>query len=173
MRMPSELVGPNHFCRYTIMDVRNLDAEQLLNSPFANDNIIAILAHNHDHRETIRRILARIATMEPGLRDTAFSKLMILSGLRKLENSIRQEVKGMPILNDIMDHDVIGPAIRQGIQEGMQKEGLKVLRGQIAKRFGPLPSWVEARLANLPIAVIEELSLRLLDAPNIDELFNP
>ena len=79
----------------------------------------------------------------------------------------------MPILDDIMDHDVIGPAIREGLQQGRQEEVLKILRGQISKRFGAPPAWVEDRLANSPIAALEDLSLRLLDVPSIDELFNP
>ena len=43
---------------------------------------------------------------------------MILAGLRKLGDSIRTEMKHMPILDDIMDHDIIGPAIREGLQKG-------------------------------------------------------
>jgi len=56
MRMPSELAGPNHVCRYTIIDIRKLDEEILLKSPFAADNIMAILTRHKDRRETIRRI---------------------------------------------------------------------------------------------------------------------
>ena len=173
MNMASVLIGPNHVCRYKIIDIRLLDEEMLLNSPFAGDNVLAILTRHKDRRETIRRILARIGTLEVGGRDAAFSKLIILAGLRKLGDSIRTEVKHMPILDDIMDHDVIGPAIRQGRQEGRREEVLKVLGGQIAKRFGPLPDSLYERLTNLSTTELEELSLRVLDAGSIDELFNP
>jgi predicted transposase YdaD len=173
MTMPSALIGPDHVCRYKIIDIRLLDEEMLLDSPFAADNIIAILTHHKDRGETIRRILARIAKLEAGARDAAFSKLMILAGLRKLGASIRTEVKHMPILDDIMEHDVIGPAIRQGIQQGRREEVLKVLRGLIAKRFGPLPAWAEERFTNLPVDALEQLSLRILDTQSVDELFNP
>jgi predicted transposase YdaD len=180
MNMPSALIGPNHVCRYKIIDIRLFDEEMLLNSPFAGDNIMAILTHHKDRRETIRRILARIAKLEGGARDAAFSKLMILAGLRKLGDSIRTEVKHMPILDDIMEHDVIGPAIRQGIQQGVQQgiqqgrheEVLRVLRGQMVKRFGALPPWADERLTNLKVTALEDLSLRLLDVGSIDELFN-
>ena len=173
MRMPSQLSGPNFVCRYTVVDIRTLDEEALLASPFANDNILAFLTKHRDRRKTIQRILQRIATLEGGRRDDALKKLMILAGLRKLGDSIRTEAKHMPILDDIMDHDVIGPAIREGLQQGRQEEVLKILRGQISKRFGAPPAWVEDRLANSPIAALEDLSLRLLDVPSIDELFNP
>ena len=58
MNMPSALIGPNHLCRYKMIDIRLLDEEMLLNSPRAGDNIIAILARHKDRRETIRRIAA-------------------------------------------------------------------------------------------------------------------
>jgi len=175
MSMPSELVAPDFFCRYTIIDIRTLDEETLLNSPFDADNVIAILAGHRNRRETIVRILSRIAKLESGPRDAAFSKLLILAGLRKLGDSVRTEVKHMPILDDIMDHDVIGPAIRQGLSQGLQQgkhEGeLNIFRCLINKRFGPLPTWVTERLTTLSLAEIEDLSLRLLDAKTIDELF--
>ena len=91
----------------------------------------------------------------------------------------------MPILDDIMDHDVIGPAIRQGRQEGIsegrqegihqgrREEVLKLFGGLIARRFGPLPASLDERLTKLSIAELEELSLRVLDARTIDELLNP
>jgi predicted transposase YdaD len=167
MRMPSELVGPNFVCRYTIFDIRTLDEESLLTSPFASDSIMAILTRHRDRRQTIQRILQRIATLEGGRRDDAFKKLMILAGLRELEDSIREEAKQMPILNDIMDHKVFGPLIRQGRQEGE----LTILRGQLGKRFGTMPAWVDDRLAELSTAELEDLSLRLFDAKSLDELF--
>src|ERR1700685_515285 len=99
--MPSELAGPDFHCRFTVRDIRTLDEESLLNSPFATDSIVAILSRHRNRRETIRRILERIATLESGWRDDALKKLMILAGLRKLGDAIRAEVKQMPILDDI------------------------------------------------------------------------
>ncbi len=74
----------------------------------------------------------------------------------------------MPILDDIIDHDVIGPLIRQGRQEGE----LTILRGLLAKRFGELPAWVDERLADLSTSELEDLSLRLFDVQSLDELFS-
>lgn len=78
----------------------------------------------------------------------------------------------MPILNDIMDHDVLGPIFREGKQEGLQQGELAILRRQLAKRFGPPPAWVEERLAKLSGDELADLSLRLLDARSVDELFS-
>jgi hypothetical protein len=168
MRMKSELAGPDFYCRYKIIDIRSLDEEKLLASPFDGDNIMAILTGHGDRRETIRRILARIATLEEGRRDEVFKKLIILAGLRKLRDTILTEVKSMPITEDIMDHDIIGPAIRQGRQEGEQT----ILRRMIGKRFGSLPPWVDERLTKSSASELEEVSLRFVDAKSIDELFS-
>ncbi len=59
----------------------------------------------------------------------------------------------MPILNDIMDHEVIGPAIlkelekgrleglKEGLKEGQQMGSQNILRRQLERRFGALPEW--------------------------------
>ena len=188
LRMPSKLDGPAFHCHYKIIDIRRFKEEELLASPFDADNILAILARHRDRRETIRRILERIGKLEGEARDTSLKKLLILAGLRKLGNAIRTEVKQMPILDDIMDHDLIGPAIRkgikqglkqgveqgirQGVEQGIQRGELAILRGMIDKRFGSLPAWVDERLTKLSTAELEELSLRFIDAKSVDELFS-
>jgi len=62
----------------------------------------------------------------------------------------------MPILNDIMDHGIIGPAIRQGLEkgreEGVQQGELAILRRQLSKRFGSLPKWAHENLNRLSSA---------------------
>lgn len=60
----------------------------------------------------MRQILARIVTPEPGAKKAAIAQLLILAGLRKLEDTIRTELDTMPIEESIMEHAIIGPAIR-------------------------------------------------------------
>ena len=76
----------------------------------------------------------------------------------------------MPILNDILDHEVIGPEIKKGIQKGIEIGELKILRRLIKKRFGSVPNWAEERLAKLSAKELEELSVRVLDAKSIESL---
>ena len=90
----------------------------------------------------------------------------------------------MPILDDIMDHDVIGPAIRQGLeqgrregkqegkQEGRREEAITMLRRLIAARFGPLSASTEDSLGKLSLSELEDLGVRLLSASNLADLFN-
>jgi hypothetical protein len=138
---------------------------------------MAILTRHRDDRRTVQRILQRIAKLEGGRRDEAVNKLMILAGLPKLGDMVRAELKNMPILDDIMDHDVLGPAIRQGLQQGIQKglqQGeLTILRRQLSARFGDLPAWIDERLANSSTSELEDLSVRLFDAKSLDQLFTP
>ena len=42
------------------------------------------------------------------------AELPILACLRTLGGEVTKEAKRMPILNDIMDSEVLGPLIRQG-----------------------------------------------------------
>ena len=84
----------------------------------------------------------------------------------------------MPILNDIMDHDIIGPAIRQGMQQG-RLEGLQegmqrlrdVIRHLIEKRFGALPTRLEAQFLGLTAAELDTMALNVIDAESVEALF--
>ena len=162
MRMESELRGPNVSFRYRAIDIRDLDGDRLLESEDVGDNVIAILARLRDHKEAVRKIVERIAGLEPAERDTALSQLLILAGLRHLEETVEQEARKMPILNDILDHKVLGREFKKG--------ELKVLRRLLEKRFGAMPTWAEERLETLSATELEDLSERLLDAPSIEDL---
>jgi len=176
MRMAAELHGPGIRYSYRLVDVRELDGERLLESPRVGDNIVALLTRLANVRTAVRRVIARIAQLRPGEREAALGQLVTLAGLRKLGTVIEEEARKMPILNDILDHEVLGREYKKGLQVGAQQgrqEGkLDLLRHQIEKRFGPLPSWAEQRLAQLPIPEIETIGLRLLDAKSLEELLS-
>ena len=82
----------------------------------------------------------------------------------------------MPILEDIIDHEVIGPAIRQGREEG-RHEGLQLGRQQVLRRllelrFGPVPDWAATRVANISASELDEIATRLLDTSHLEELLS-
>jgi hypothetical protein len=128
--------------------------------------VIAILARLRDHKDAVRRIVEKIAGLAAPERETALGQLLVLAGLRHLEESVEQEARKMPILNDILDNKVLGREFKRGLQEGE----LTVLRRQIEKRFGALPGWAEERLTDRTTAELEELSIRVLDAQSLEEL---
>ena len=81
----------------------------------------------------------------------------------------------MPITDDIMDHQIIGPAIRKGLRRGREegrKEGmLELVRRQMTERFGRVPVAADRRLNKMSAAELEEVGARLLHAKHLADLF--
>lgn len=102
------LDAPRFSFSYELIDIRDLDSERLLNSRFVGDNVIGILTRLGDRRAAIHKIVGNIAGLEAAERETALNQLMVLSGLRGLEEVVEEEIRKMPILNDIMDHRCLG-----------------------------------------------------------------
>src|SRR5262249_51751779 len=150
--------------RYRSVDIRDLDGDRLLGSDEVGDVLIAILARLRDHKEAVRRILSRIAGLESGGRQQSLSQLLVLAGLRRLEETVEQEARKMPVLIDIMENKVLGREYKRGLQEGEMEGELKILRGLLAKRFGSIPDWAQEHLSSRSTAELEELSLRFLDS---------
>jgi hypothetical protein len=166
MRMQPFLTGPGLSYECTMLDIREFDAEPLLESDCLEENVVSILMRLGNEREAVRRILKRIAATEPAEREAALGELMVLAGLRTLGTTIEEEIQQMPILDDIMDHEVIGRERKRGIALG---ERLVILR-LVGKRFGPVPDWAKQRLDELTGADLEQVELRLLDAASLEEL---
>ena len=137
------------------------------------------MSNHPDRAKSIRAILEKLAKLKGSAIQKAFDELFILAGLRKLGKTILEEVKRMPILDDLMSHDVVGPAMRksrkeglqEGINKGLQQGELTILRRMIAKRFGALPVRVDKKLTKLSPPELEDHSLRLFDAKTINDLF--
>ena len=152
--------------RYKVVDIRELDGRKLLDSDGISDNVLAILARLGDKREAVRHIVEKAARLDSSARRAALEQLSILAGLRKLAPLVKEEVNRMPITEDIMKHEIIGPAYRQGLHEGE----LVMLRRQIVQRFGPVPAWLEERLMHCATSDLEELSDRVLNAQSLEDL---
>ena len=73
----------------------------------------------------------------------------------------------MPVLGDLMDHELLGPAIRKGRKEGESRVLLTLIRA----RFGTVPAWAESRLNSLDLDQLDALALRILSAQTIEDLF--
>ena len=166
LRMRESIAGSAISFRCRVVDIRQLDGEPLLDSANLEDNLLAVLMRLTDEREAVRKILHRIAGSDPSRRDVAVRELTILAGLRHLGAIIKRETKTMPILDDIMDHDLLGPILRRGRQEGEQTIVMRL----IEKRFGPVPAWARQRLEAMSAPELEETGLRLLDARGLEEL---
>ena len=168
LRMKDRAEGLDFFVRFHLVDIRDLDGERLLASTNLGDNVLAVLTSLSERPKVVRRILERIAAGRPVERDQALAELFIVAGLRKMEGEARREARKMPILNDIMDNEVIGPLIRQGRAEGQ----LEIVLSMIEKRFGRVTPAVSQRIAALKPAQLKRVALRLLDARRIEDLFS-
>jgi hypothetical protein len=176
LRMESAMPeGPDSSFRCRIIDIREVSAEPLVASDRLEDNILSILARLSGERETVRRVLLRIADAPPEQRRLALSELTILAGLRDFGEIINKERQYMPILDDIMDHDLLGPILRkglaQGIEQGIEQGERRVVLGQVRRRFGDLAPETAARFEALNREQLERVSLRLFDALTVEDLF--
>ena len=84
----------------------------------------------------------------------------------------------MPILDDIMDHEVLGRERKRGIAlgraeglaEGLSEGERRVVLRLIGKRFGSVPEWAKQRVEALSAADLEQVELRILDSPSLEGL---
>ena len=171
LRMSPELLSPNFSFRYELIDVRQIDANDFLLGPASAGNVLAILGRVKKPEDTVREVLSRIAQLPSDQRPLALQQLMILSGLRGLEEFVRKEVQHMPLEINLLENAVIGPALRQGIEQGLREGRLSIIRRMLTHRFGQLPEWVEPRLSILSGEQLEDFSDRLLDTQRLEDLF--
>jgi hypothetical protein len=131
--------------------------------------VIAIPAALREH-SNMQRIVSEVDSSTPDQREFLVGALLALAGLRGLEETVEQEIRNTPALIDILENKVLGREFKKGLQEGRQEGELAILRQQIEKRFGALPSWAEQRLAGASTEQLEGLATHVLDAANLEEL---
>ncbi len=113
------------------------------------DNVIAILARLRDHGDAVRKIVERIASLPAPDREAALGQLLVLAGLRHLEESVEQEARKMPILKDILDNKVLGREFKRGVQEGeLTGSAGKLKSVSVRCRVGRKSAWPDGRRPN-------------------------
>jgi predicted transposase YdaD len=159
---------------YRVIDIREFDAGPLLVSELVADNLLALLCRNGAKRASVRKILRRIARLPEKERLDRITQLLILSNLRKLQVTVEEEVKKMPITVNLMEIEVFRNAFLDGAKQG-KKEGKKLgeqqlLQRQLEHRFGKLPKWALAQLAAADVRLLETWSLKVLEAKSLNEV---
>jgi hypothetical protein len=167
--MPSEITWPDGSHRYQLIDMRDVDGEPLLASPEPSDNVIAILARLKDSYAAVRRILEKLSRLPGEKASEYFQALLIIAGLRGLEEAVQQEAQRMLTI-DFSENKVLGPAYRQGLEEGRRNQ-LAMLQEQIEQRFGNVPDWVEEKLSQSSTDELRAVGRRVLNAAGFDDLF--
>ena len=74
---------------------------------------------------------------------------------------------------DIMENEVLGPAIRKGLAQGLAQGERSVVVRQLTWKFGPLPGYVAEKVHNAAESDLLVWEQRLLNANTLDEVFNP
>jgi hypothetical protein len=73
-----------------------------------------------------------------------------------------------------MDNPIIGPKIRQGIEIGRREgraEGERAVVLRLTeRRFGAIPDWAKQKINAMSLADLQDAELRLLDAPDLEDL---
>ena len=70
---------------------------------------------------------------------------------------------------DIMENEVLGPAIRKGLVQGERNVVVRLLTW----KFGPLPGYVAEKLQSAAESDLLVWEQRLLNANTLDEIFHP
>ncbi|MGF1546416.1 MAG: DUF4351 domain-containing protein [Thiotrichales bacterium] len=63
--------------------------------------------------------------------------------------------------------------LEQGLEQGLREGQAELLRRQLTRRFGPLPSATQTRLAQATLAQLETWADNILDAETLEAVFDP
>ena len=141
MRMKSKLNAGTAKVSFRLIDIREIDAETLLQSGSTGDLVLAMLAKGGTER--LGEIARRAAELSGQARVRVLMQLALLSGLRKLSGRLKMEMKTMgslqtfiqenEILREVYDNvkaegEAKGEA--KGKAEGEAVGMVKLLRGQ-------------------------------------------
>ncbi|MBI4850469.1 MAG: hypothetical protein HY819_01450 [Acidobacteria bacterium] len=164
---------------YNLIDIRQFDANLLLNSDLVSDNILAVLCNVTSIRQTIRQILSKVMLLSKTDRTKALTQLLILTGLRGWKVITLEEIKSMPLTFDIRENEFLFDIFKQGRQEGHEEgrqegrqEGQAILlQQQLEYKFGKLPQSILNKLFTADPATLQLWSLRIFHSSTLDEIF--
>ncbi|MBF0567601.1 MAG: hypothetical protein HQK95_01920 [Nitrospirae bacterium] len=121
INMQNHMEGEGVNYSYKLIDIREIDCSQLLESDCPEDIVLAILCKTGDVDATIRKILDKLSILPPKEREGYIRKLLYLSDLRKLYPKVKMEVSKMPITIDVKDSDIFQEGLIEGLMEGKIK----------------------------------------------------
>jgi predicted transposase YdaD len=200
LTMPNCLDVGSAIVRYDLMDIRELRAEELMNTGNAADLPLAMLAHGGE--AALPGIIERAAQLEGDGRRRLLGQILILSGLRGLPGKVESEMSRMGVVIDARKNPVLMRYLRdareQGLAEGREQgreegraigqeegrargreEGLSrgaipgrraLLVQLLEARFGTVPRWASDRVARATTAQLDRWGRRVLTAETVDQV---
>lgn len=176
---PSSIRHPNLSFKFEVVNSVDVDSRLLVDRGDMGDAVFAILCREGSSRDMIRTILDRIAQAPPEQQKDAFAQLLILSGLRKARHLVEKEYKGMGIVINVEDSQILREPIDRARREGFEAgeargktEGMAwVLTTMLRRRFGSeVPDGLEDHLSDLQAQVLVDMADRMATAHNLDEV---
>ncbi|MDX1982843.1 MAG: hypothetical protein SFV51_21415 [Bryobacteraceae bacterium] len=182
MRMADRLDTGGIQVSYRLIDIREFDAETLLNSGRPGDYALALLARGGVGK--LRQIVQKANKLPGPQRQRVLTQLAILSGLRGASERLTMEFRTMGISVEINENvflkNIYDSAIAKGRAEGKAEgkaegraegkaEGMTaILRELLEAKFGPLPKWAADRLRKATPAQAERWARRVLTASTLE-----
>ncbi|WP_284284337.1 hypothetical protein [Mesorhizobium amorphae] len=176
---PSSLRHPNLSFQFEVVNSVDVDARLLIDRGDMGDAVFAILCREGSSRGMIRAILDRIAQAPPEQQKDAFAQLLILSGLRKARHLVEKDYKGMGIVINVEDSQILREPLDRARREGFEAgeargktEGMAwVLTTMLRRRFGSeVPDSLEDHLSDLQTQVLVDMADRMATAHSLDEV---
>lgn len=146
--------------------------------------VLAQLEANANHPDALR--LVRKEALVRRLYDWGFSRHQIVSlfnildAMLVLSESMEahfvdavskiEEERQMTYVNTI-ERVALRRERQEGLKEGLQKGVAEVLTALVTQKFGPLPDWAQARMAEADEATLNRWTLKILDAKRIEDVF--
>ncbi|MBF0553273.1 MAG: hypothetical protein HQK96_01805 [Nitrospirae bacterium] len=171
MNMENILEGERVKYAYKLMDIREIDCRQLLESDSPEDIVLAILCKTENVDATIRKILDKLSVLPLKEREGYIRKLLYLSDLRKLYPKVKMEVSKMPITIDVKNSDIYQEGLSDGEQRGKREGLLEGIEGMLELKYAS----AGLELMNMVRAIgsidkLEEFKNLIKKAGSVDEL---
>jgi len=179
LTMKNRLVNESLQFRYALIDIREFhSSEYFLASESVPDAALALLAKPEaiNQQQVIEAMAEKLKILPTKEQRDWLEKLMILSGIRGIEDIFREGMEKMGISLDIRDNkffqEAYAAGIEDGLEKGLEKGETAILLKQLERRFGSLPEWAREQIEKADRSAIEEMSLRLLEAARLEDVFN-
>jgi hypothetical protein len=165
MRMKKHVDAGSVVVQYELIDIREIGAEALMRGG-PGDLALALLARGGP--EKVLEILARAMKLKSPRRERLLTQLAVLAGLRRLDKTIRMEMKKMGEYVDFQKNVILRDIWDDVKAEGKAEGALAILSGLLAEKFGPLPRWASARLRKASPEQIFDWSRKVLTAETLE-----
>lgn len=156
--------------RYELFDIREFEARLLLDSPDLEDNMLALLTADADKERVMAVTIDKLARAPRGKQKDLALVFVIVGGLRGVASEIMERVKTMVTIEDLLENEVLGPALRDRFAAGREEGERKVLVLQLERRFGPLTDAHRNRIHCASEEQVTRWAVEVLSASRIEDV---